>query len=96
MAVITRTAALPLVVAGLFAGCAPNLRAAFPTQRTVTCKRVKIGASRRCLIAGKPCDPRYARQYARHGFRCKPNVDGRYRLWKPIRVGPTKPRHPKP
>jgi hypothetical protein len=83
-------------VAALLIGCTSNSRATTTTHQTAACVRVTIGTSSRCLIAGKPCNPRYEKLYERHGFRCKPNTDGNYRLWQPITVGPTKPGQPKP
>jgi hypothetical protein len=53
------------------------------------CARVKIGASATCLVAGRPCHPRYEKQYRHHGFKCRRNTAGQYRLWQvPIRSLP--------
>ncbi len=56
---------------------------------TVACAHVKIGASSTCLIAGRPCRPRYEKQYRSHGFSCRRNTAGQYRLWQgPVRSLP--------
>jgi hypothetical protein len=46
------------------------------------CARVKIGATTTCLVAGRPCNPSYEKQYRHHGFKCRRNTAGRYRLWQ--------------
>lgn len=46
------------------------------------CVHVKIGSRNVCLIAGRPCQPRYEKQYRRHGFECRRNTAGEYRLWE--------------
>lgn len=39
-----------------------------------------IGGEHKCLRSGQFCAKRYASQYRRYGFVCKPGSDGRYRL----------------
>jgi hypothetical protein len=49
---------------------------------TAACVHAKIGATTTCLVAGRPCRPRYEKQYRSHGFRCRRNTAGHYRLWQ--------------
>ena len=46
------------------------------------CARVTIGKRAECLVAGRPCNPHYEKLYQRHGFKCRRNTAGEYRLWK--------------
>jgi hypothetical protein len=62
-----------------------------PVVATAACVRATIGDRTLCLIAGRPCRPRYERQYERHGFKCKRNAAGEYRLWQPITAGQPRP-----
>ncbi|HWF72058.1 MAG TPA: hypothetical protein VG186_01865 [Solirubrobacteraceae bacterium] len=86
---IAATAAL--LTAGLFTATATTATAtaaAAATTATATatastaCAHVKIGATSTCLVAGRPCSPRYEKQYQSHGFKCRRNTADRYRLWK--------------
>jgi hypothetical protein len=52
------------------------------TTATTACVHAKIGATTTCLVAGRPCRPRYEKQYRSHGFRCRRNTAGHYRLWQ--------------
>jgi hypothetical protein len=96
--------ALPVLVsAALLIGCGSSLgagttatrgRTATTTHTATTargCKKVEIGSHRQCLIAGHPCDRRFESQYERHGFRCRRNAAGQYRLWQPIKSTQPKP-----
>jgi hypothetical protein len=74
---IAATAAL-LIAGSVGSSAAP----AATTAATPACAHVKIGAATTCLIAGRPCRPRYERQYRRHGFKCRRNTAGQYRLWQ--------------
>jgi hypothetical protein len=53
-----------------------------PTAHPAGCAKVRIGDSETCLIAGRPCTPRYEKLYRKHGFKCRRNTAGEYRLWQ--------------
>jgi hypothetical protein len=81
---IAATAAL-LVAGSVGSPSAP----AAPTAATA-CAHVKIGLTTTCLVAGRPCLRRYEKEYRRHGFQCRRNTAGQYRLWQvPIVSSPT-------
>jgi len=85
-----RRAFTPIVatVAILAAALSPS-HAASAAYATAACVHVRIGAATTCLIAGRPCNPRYEKQYRSHGFRCRRNTAGEYRLWQvPLRSLP--------
>ncbi len=79
----------------LFSG-APNMHPVSTQHVLSACVPVTIGQRTHCLIAGHPCNPRYEKQYARHGFTCKRNTAGDYRLWQPIEPGTPRAGQPKP
>jgi hypothetical protein len=68
------------VAAAIFAAGASGSPSAPSGQ--AACARVTIGKRDECLVAGRPCNPRYEKLYQRHGFKCRRNTAGEYRLWK--------------
>ena len=88
----TLRALTPLIAAaGLLISCASASPAADAGQAGRACVQARIGGHVQCLIAGHPCKPRYEKQYERHGFKCKRNTAGQYRLWKPVKPGQPRP-----
>jgi len=75
--VLTPIAATAAILLGSFAA-----HSASGATGAAACAKVKIGATSTCLVAGRPCSPRYEKQYRSHGFKCKRNTAGQYRLWQ--------------
>jgi hypothetical protein len=88
---IRATAGATVASLALLPACSVATDVSMRVVATSACVKAQIGGQSQCLIAGHRCDPRYDKKYERHGFKCRRNTAGKYRLWTPIRPGQPKP-----
>lgn len=75
-------AAAAMLLAAVMLAAAPGAVATPMPATAAACITATVGGHTTCLLAGRKCSPRYEQQYQRHGFKCRRNTAGEYRLWR--------------